>query len=214
MSEILVEDGTTYPVSVTVPEDGDARNAASVVVGFQALANRLAHIWTKFANALIGGGTITQAQNVTWAFSPDRGWTFTGDNTNNIVITGGPILNLNQNVKGALFLPGATGRANKKLVNLSTSANQLISPLEYDTYAYLTGAAIEVQVSVAEGTLKDGEWFRVINKPTSVGTITVKNTAGATLHVVPLPSGAMPAMREYTWHAATTSWVLTDWAVA
>jgi hypothetical protein len=39
MSKVLTET-STFPSTVTVPEDGDSRNAASVETPFQALANR------------------------------------------------------------------------------------------------------------------------------------------------------------------------------
>jgi hypothetical protein len=222
MSEILVEDGSTYPASVTVPEDGDARNAASVVVGFQALANRCAYMFGKVIDALVNGGTwLIGGESTGLTLDLSNGMIkLIGNDDHNIHLgglngsPGGVQFFANGNMAGHMFTAGRTGRANHKIVNLGTSSNQLISPLTHDTFAYLTGADIEVQVSTAEADLEDGDHFKVINKITSSGTITVKNTAGVTLHVVPLPSGGMPAIRGYTWHAATSSWVLTSWAVA
>jgi hypothetical protein len=40
MAIALTEDGTTFPASVTVPEDGDDRNAESVLGPFQSLTDR------------------------------------------------------------------------------------------------------------------------------------------------------------------------------
>lgn len=212
--------------AISAPLDADLRNAASVRTPLQSVGNRLAwleavvsRLFGTSATANAAGTSLVPEDNLTLDLSSGR-LDIVGNDDNNINLggvggtPGGVQLFANGNMAAHMFTAGRTGRANKKLVNLGTSANQTIDPRAYDTFAYLTGAAIDVQVSTAEVDLEDGDWFRVINKVTSAGAITVKNTAGVTLHVVPLPSGGLPAMREYTWHAATSSWVLTDWTIA
>lgn len=61
MSHALVET-STFDASVTVPDGGDARTAASVEVGFQALANRSKYLHDGVSNLVrLEQGTIPQA---------------------------------------------------------------------------------------------------------------------------------------------------------
>jgi hypothetical protein len=196
MAEILVEDGATYPVSITVPEDGDARNAASVVVSFQALANRLAHFWTKFANALINGGTITLPA-----------LTFTAPISGSLTFGTNTALVVDRNLQGPLFGVASAGRANKKTQTSSPGTNQSINTITVDTFLWQPSAAIEAQI--ANNTYVRGDHFRVVNYTLGPGseTITVKNPAGTTLAVVPVHTAGQPGWGDFVFDG--TNWLCT-----
>ena len=54
-SSTYAGDGGSYPSTITLPSDGDLRNAASVNAGFQALANRDAYLVRTRVNGVDGG---------------------------------------------------------------------------------------------------------------------------------------------------------------
>lgn len=209
MSEFLVEDDSTYPASITVPEDGDARNAASVVVGFQGLANRFAFAMARALGALLNGGTFRPGGSVTWELH-DGNLIITGDDDFNIHLggvggsPGGAQLFANGNMASHMFTAGRTGRANKKTVTASPATNQTVDPRHYDCLLYSPTGAIEV--AVLTNTYVQGDHFTVSNFSLAGGnTITVKDPGGVTLAVVPIHNGSKPGFGSFVYDGA--NWV-------
>lgn len=194
MSEILVEDDSTYPASITVPEDGDARNAASVVVSFQALANRTAYFLAKLGVWITGGTLELPAITLT---APIGGSLTFGTNTALVV---------NRNVSGPLFANASTGRANKKVTTYSGSTNTTVNPITHDELHVTPGAALDVQI--AAGTYVTGDHVTVRNYSIS-HAVTLKNPGGTTMAVID-PIGAGYAQAIYDGSA----WKLGDFRTA
>ncbi len=115
MSAVLVE-ADTFDASVTVPADGDLRNAASVTGAFQKLANRTRYMLN---HALLNvGGTYTLADNTTIAGAVGKTLTFSLP----IVMSGGGILT------GGLVIDTAYisgGQLTGVLANVGTGRNRL-----------------------------------------------------------------------------------------
>lgn len=131
MSETLVEDGSTYPASVTVPEDGDARNAASVVIGFQALANRCKYLYSKLM-PFITGGAASLAASLDYTLTGSSTLRFLG--TSAAINLAEPFVTFGGKVLGRLFTAGSPGMANKKTLLVNSGSGSLdVDPELYDT---------------------------------------------------------------------------------
>lgn len=222
MSEILVEDDSAYPADVTVPEDGDARNAASVAVGFQALANRFAYLKTNLFDPLLeqlgelvlggdSGNPVIVRGNVKFEAPPsDSGGLQLGNGCyiDPNVATGGGF-------QGPLFIAGNSnrdGRANRKVLKATIGANQPVTVSQHDTLI-LSPTTTGLEVNVQAETHAVGDWFRVCNYATTSGrTLVVKNSGGSTLDTVPIAVGVLPSYREFTWDG--TNWQITGWGTA
>lgn len=162
MSEILVESSASYPGSVVVPEDGDARNAASVVVGFQALANRFAYLKAKVLDALISGGTWVLGGPLTISLV-DAGIEFIGDGDFLLKLGAGALFDCNGNLVGPLVKAGTTGRPNRKVKAIATGAGTTdIDPILWNTY-YVTPSATGSVRIMPSATAVAGDWVTVVN---------------------------------------------------
>jgi hypothetical protein len=128
MAVILTEDPTSYPASVSVPQDGDARNAASVDGPFQSIVNRIAHIWTKCVNVILHGGTVVLGGD---SGSPVMlkgtiGFLNPVSDSGGIDMREG-IFSVNTaaggRINGPMFVSGTSGRINRKMSALGTLTN-------------------------------------------------------------------------------------------
>jgi hypothetical protein len=182
MSEILVEDGAVYPSSVTVPEDGDARNAASVVVGFQTLANRCAHIMLKMG-AWILGGTVAPAGSVLLNLLTGH---LTIDSNDDWGLHIGPNAKLfpNGRMGNHLFAgDGGYGRPNKRVRYENLPADGTVDPTLHDRILLQPLAAnriVQISPSVTPVT---GD-HAVIQNNSATYSLTVKNPSGGTMIVL------------------------------
>jgi hypothetical protein len=184
MSEILVEDGATYPASVTVPEDGDARNAASVVVGFQALANRLAHIMLKMG-AWILGGTITPADDVTVHLSGGP-LTFTGIDDYNVIIGAGTKFSPSGRIGNHCFDgDGGIGRANRRIDVIAPAAGPTdLDPTQHDVVYATPSATAVLRISPTPSVAYvRGDHIKVHKNGISF-TLELTNPSGGTLGTI------------------------------
>lgn len=207
MSEVLVEDGSTYPASVTVPEDGDARNAASVVVGFQALADRCKYLVTKLG-AWLTGGLIRPTGDVTYNLDLSS-LTFNGNDDNNIDLGVGVQLFANGKMASHLFTAGRTGRANYKpqVMSVAASSTTLIDPRYYDIFFVLPGAGSNCNLKVdpaTDGVLQVGDHFTVVSTG-SAEYIDILDSAGTSMGIVKAANGFFVSAT-YVWCGAIPGW--------
>lgn len=192
MSTSLVEDGSVYPSSVTVPGDGDARNAASVIVGFQALADRCKYLYTKLG-VWINGGTIRPSAAVTLNLQ-DANFLITGDDDYNVHLggvsgsPGGVQFFAYGNMASQLFTAGRTGRANRKPNFNNAAASQTIDPILYDTFIFTPSAAGQTYTTTTQ-TYVEGDWFEISNQS---ATNTFQINAGGVITTVAVLSGVIP----------------------
>jgi hypothetical protein len=189
---------------VTVPEDGDARNAASVVVGFQALANRFKYLKLKLLDALIAGGTWLLGGTVTADLS-SGGLNFQGNDDFGINLNSGVQLFANGRMGAHMFTAGRTGRANSKCKALTPAVNISLEPQLYDVYRLVPSADMTAQIVTA--TYVNGDRVRVINASTTFD-VDIKDPSGtiiATLVGTSTNKGV-----EYTYFTDTSAWQLTD----
>jgi hypothetical protein len=202
MSEILVEDSSAYPASVTVPEDGDARNAASVVVGFQALANRLAYIMLKMG-AWILGGTITPLDDVTVHLANGH-LNFTGIDDYNVIIGAGTKLSPSGRIANHCFTgTGGLGRANKRLRIENLAADGTFDPTMHDRTLFTpTGAARSITISTSTTPVVGDHC--VVQNNSGTYQLTVKNQLGNTMII--LAPHTTAAWVEVIWDG--TFWVV------
>lgn len=199
MSGPLTEDSASYPATITVPGDGDLRNAASVITGFQGLANRLAHIWVKFANALINGGTIVFNSGVTLDLAAA-----------DITIAGGDLQFTTGNLKPTgkiinyCFTANTPGRANRKTLNLapaSASTTNVDPTLYNQVYVNSAAGACSVQIDPATVPVLGDEIEIVVSN--SVNAVSFKNTAGVQLLSLLNTTGG--------WRTGSAYWDGTIW---
>lgn len=178
MAETLVEDGSTYPASITVPEDGDARNAASVVVGFQGLADRLKYLYTGLAPWIIGG-TLTIANDLILALDSAKTLTFTGGPLD---FTAANRATFAGNIRGHLFDgTGSLGRANAR-VNVITpgAGTTAVDPTFFDELFVDESAGCTIQLTVSPGeAYVRGD--RITVHHGSIFSVLVKDPGGTTL---------------------------------
>lgn len=178
MAETLVEDGSTYPISVTVPEDGDARNAASVVVGFQGLADRAKYLYTHLVPWIIGG-----------ALSLANDLTITIGFTNFISFVGGVFdfrtaggVTVAGNISGHLFDgTGSAGRANARVSVIAPGAGTTdVDPTLFDTVFVdaTVGCTIHLKSSPFVAYVRGD---RIVIQNGSIFSIAVKEPGSTTL---------------------------------
>lgn len=190
MTTTLVEDGTTYPTSISVPQDGDARNAASVFTAFQALANRTKNLLARLDLFTLGGALKTVA-NLTWTVADGQILKITGDvaNAQNGIFDLGPVFTrFAGNVTGNLFTPGGTGRANRKPLFNAAAASQTINPQIHDTFVFTPSAAGQTYTPLTQ-TYVEGDWFEMSNQS---ATDSFQISAGG-ITTVPAVSGFVPS---------------------
>jgi hypothetical protein len=210
MSEILVEDGSSWPASITVPEDGDARNSASVVVGFQGLANRSAYLKALLEVLLVlrDGGSLTSTDSVTWNIPNGEKLIFTAPGGGGEVdLTGVYHMLVNQNVKGPLFATGSSGRANRRPAISSVNPGITdIDPINYDTHI-ITPTAGACSVRLMPGiTPVAGDWCSIINPSTSFDLVVLNPASGALLRSVDMLRSVAGKFQEATFMFDGAAW--------
>jgi hypothetical protein len=190
MSEILVEDGTTYPASVVVPEDGDARNAASVVVGFQALANRCAYFLGKLG-ALISGGSVSLPDDLEFLIAAGKKFRIATTATGIVDLTNIFGVHFSQNAIGALFAAGSSGRPNRRATSFAPGAGTLdIDVSNYDTIYLTPSAGCSVRIAPTIAAV-NGDWVEFINESTANSVQVLNPASGVPVgDVSPLRSAA------------------------
>jgi hypothetical protein len=181
MSEVLVEDGATFPSSVTVPEDGDARNAASVVTGFQALADRTRHLY----KMVTGVFTFADVAEVVWKIAENRKWTIDSDDVSYLELAQNVILTFaGGGSQGRITEPGQTGRIPRKVQRINVSEGSY-NPLAYSEVRANPSGPSGITITVRDDiAYQDGDHFEVINLSAD-RSVTVALPGGAASVVVP-----------------------------
>jgi hypothetical protein len=200
MSEILVEDGESYPSSIVVPEDGDARNAASVVVAFQALADRTKYFFNRLG-AFITGGTVATAGGFEWSIASGKTASILGSYGSVLDLSRMPKIKVSGNLVGPLCADASSGRIPHKLALVTSS--QTINPVLRSYYICTPSSGdIDLTIDVGSETLVPGDNFLVLNRYTEHA---VHVHHGATTFVVPAATLGVPAVQELIWDGLT--WV-------
>jgi hypothetical protein len=206
MSETLVEDGSAFPSTVTVPEDGDARNAASVVVGFQSLANRTRHLYTKLT-AWITGGTITPGGAITVALDTGK-LLFTSTASpypQEVELGSNTVLRTNGRAVGQLVAAGRDGRVPRKPAYVTVGGAQSFDPTLTD-YILCTHSDANATITLFEANLLDGDPVEIVSHSLTHTTI-IKNGGGSTIATInAIGLGHWRAV----WHASSSSWKISS----
>lgn len=199
MATILQEDGEAYPGSITVPEAGDPRTAASFTIPILALANRLRYLYARLG-AFVTGGTVSTLGDFEWSIGSGKTASILGSLGSVLDLSYMPRIKASSNFYGPLCADGSNGRLPHKLAPITSS--QTINPVLRNMFLCTPSANINLTIDVGSESLVPGDHFFVMNRHTGY-TVTVHH--GATTYVVPAAVVGVAAVQELIWDGFT--WV-------